>query len=289
MSDSAIFVGAGLTYMALALLIGLGFAAVAYVVFAYATSLWLLLLSRLVQGAGGGTTGVIQAYVADATRPENRAKALGYYENDETVPIYRTSIIPGLANRTGCGDSESCDSKKITVIAKLRHIDTVNDNDFFLLGNLAAIKLMAMAILKEERNLFEESMAYESKAIKELQDELSSFGKPDFVIFNAGAFPADPADTGRLRHINTFGGHPAGCAVALETLVCRFGPALDVDSRALADCIQQAVAELANDPVVAGLRNDEGVFLSGAIVCAIAFIATLLWLPAQLGRREERG
>ena len=32
------------------------------------------------------------------------------------------------------------------------------------------------------------------------------------------AFPADPADTGRLRHINTFGGHPAGCAVALETL-----------------------------------------------------------------------
>ena len=54
-------------------------------------------------------------------------------------------------------------------------------------------------------------------------------------------------------------------AVALETLVCRFGPALDVDSRALADCIQQAVAELANDPVVAGLRNDEGVFLAGAI------------------------
>jgi hypothetical protein len=43
------------------------------------------------------------------------------------------------------------------------------------LGNLAAIKLMAMAILKENRNLFEESMAYEAKAIKELQDELSSF------------------------------------------------------------------------------------------------------------------
>ena len=32
------------------------------------------------------------------------------------------------------------------------------------------------------------------------------------------AFPADPGDAGRLRHINTFGGHPAGCAVALETL-----------------------------------------------------------------------
>ena len=61
-----------------ALLVGLGAAAIAYVVFAYATSLWLLLLSRIVQGAGGGTVGVIQAYVADSTEPDNRAKALGW-------------------------------------------------------------------------------------------------------------------------------------------------------------------------------------------------------------------
>ena len=32
--------------------------------------LWLLFLSRLVQGAGGGTTGVAQAYVADTCRPK---------------------------------------------------------------------------------------------------------------------------------------------------------------------------------------------------------------------------
>ncbi|HUE97510.1 MAG TPA: MFS transporter [Longimicrobiaceae bacterium] len=61
-----------------ALLVGLIFSAGAYVIFAYATSLWLLLLSRLVQGAGGGTTGVIQAYVADATEPQNRARSLGW-------------------------------------------------------------------------------------------------------------------------------------------------------------------------------------------------------------------
>jgi MFS family permease len=40
--------------------------------------LWLLFLSRIVQGAGGGTVSVIQAYVADATRPEDRAKSLGW-------------------------------------------------------------------------------------------------------------------------------------------------------------------------------------------------------------------
>ncbi|MDE3172385.1 MAG: MFS transporter [Gemmatimonadota bacterium] len=60
-----------------ALLVGLGAAAVAYVIFAYASSLWLLFLSRIVQGAGGGTVSVVQAYVADATRPEDRARSLG--------------------------------------------------------------------------------------------------------------------------------------------------------------------------------------------------------------------
>lgn len=61
-----------------ALLVGLGASAVAYIVFAYADSLWLLFLSRIVQGAGGGTVSVIQAYVADATKPDDRAKSLGW-------------------------------------------------------------------------------------------------------------------------------------------------------------------------------------------------------------------
>jgi multidrug resistance protein len=60
------------------ILAGLLCSAVAYVVFAYADALWLLFVSRLVQGAGGGTTGVVQAYVADTFRPEERAKALGW-------------------------------------------------------------------------------------------------------------------------------------------------------------------------------------------------------------------
>jgi MFS family permease len=61
-----------------ALLIGLGAASIAYVVFAFSNSLWMLFASRLVQGAGGGTVGVIQAYVADATKPQQRARSLGW-------------------------------------------------------------------------------------------------------------------------------------------------------------------------------------------------------------------
>src|SRR5256714_7861686 len=61
-----------------ALLVGLIVSAVAYVIFAYASTLWLLLLSRIVQGFGGGTIGVVQAYVADASDPNDRAKSLGW-------------------------------------------------------------------------------------------------------------------------------------------------------------------------------------------------------------------
>jgi multidrug resistance protein len=61
-----------------ALLIGIGASTIAYVIFAYASSLELLLLCRIVQGAGGGTVSVIQAYVADSTEPRDRAKALGW-------------------------------------------------------------------------------------------------------------------------------------------------------------------------------------------------------------------
>jgi multidrug resistance protein len=60
------------------LVLGLAISTISYVVFAFAQSLWLLFLSRAVQGLGGGTVGVVQAYVADASEPEERAKGLGW-------------------------------------------------------------------------------------------------------------------------------------------------------------------------------------------------------------------
>src|SRR5437868_15376065 len=78
-----------------ALLVGLTAAGIAYVVFAFANSIWLLLISRLVQGAGGGTVGVIQAYVADSVEPANRAKALGWLSAATNVGV---AIGPALGS-----------------------------------------------------------------------------------------------------------------------------------------------------------------------------------------------
>ena len=61
-----------------AIILGLVVSVVAYVVFAYAGSLSLLLVSRFVQGVGAGTVGVLQAYVADAMKEDDRAQSLGW-------------------------------------------------------------------------------------------------------------------------------------------------------------------------------------------------------------------
>src|ERR1700737_495694 len=80
-----------------ALLVGLTASCLAYIVFAYAGSIWLLLLSRIVQGAGGGTVGVIQAYVADSVEPDNRAKALGWLSAATNVGVAIGPAIGGMA------------------------------------------------------------------------------------------------------------------------------------------------------------------------------------------------
>lgn len=61
-----------------AILAGLLITAVAYGIFGFASSVGALLVSRIIQGIGGGTIGVIQAYVADASPPEQRTKSLGW-------------------------------------------------------------------------------------------------------------------------------------------------------------------------------------------------------------------
>jgi multidrug resistance protein len=96
-----------------ALLAGLLISAVAYVIFAFASTLWLLLLSRVVQGLGGGTIGVVQAYVADASDPRDRAKSLGWLSAATSFgavvgPAIGSALIhwgrhaPGIASAIFC-------------------------------------------------------------------------------------------------------------------------------------------------------------------------------------------
>jgi len=84
-----------------ALLIGLGASAVAFAVFGFADSVWLLLASRIVQGAGGGTTGVAQAYVADTVEPKDRARALGWLSSATAAGVILGPAIASFAFHLG--------------------------------------------------------------------------------------------------------------------------------------------------------------------------------------------
>ena len=70
-----------------AILLGLLVSVVAYLVFAFAGSLTLLLVSRFVQGIGAGTVGVLQAYVADAMKEDERAKSLGWLSASTSLGV----------------------------------------------------------------------------------------------------------------------------------------------------------------------------------------------------------
>src|SRR5689334_15882462 len=86
------------------LLIALTASAVAYLIFGFASSLWLLLLSRIVQGAGGGTVGVIQAYVADSTAPQDRARALGWLSATTNLGVALGPVLGSFAITLGKRD-----------------------------------------------------------------------------------------------------------------------------------------------------------------------------------------
>jgi DHA1 family tetracycline resistance protein-like MFS transporter len=59
------------------LIVGLLGSAISYVVFAYASTLLMLFVSRILAGLGGSTVPVAEAYIADVTEPEKRAGGIG--------------------------------------------------------------------------------------------------------------------------------------------------------------------------------------------------------------------
>lgn len=59
------------------LLLGLFGTVVGYVLMGLATSIMLLFVARLIDGISGANIGAAQAYLADISAPENRAKAMG--------------------------------------------------------------------------------------------------------------------------------------------------------------------------------------------------------------------
>ena len=96
------------------LIVGLLGSTLSYLVFAYAGSVWVLLLSRVMAGIGGANIPVAQAYIADVTPPEHRAANMGLIGaafglgfifgpiiGGVLAPV--SPVLPGLAAAGLCG------------------------------------------------------------------------------------------------------------------------------------------------------------------------------------------
>jgi MFS family permease len=76
-------------------------AAITYVAFAYAPGLWLAIGIRIVNGFFGGTLSVAQGFLADASQPEKRAKAMGLFGASFSLGFAFGPVIGGLLAGAG--------------------------------------------------------------------------------------------------------------------------------------------------------------------------------------------
>ena len=129
------------------------------------------------------TSGFVKVYEYDTTNATQRM--IANYEPDETRPLYRRSLIPGIADEA---------LNVVQVIGKVRFVPVRVDTDWMHIGYEAAIKEMVMSVRKAENNLPQEASIYEKRAVSLLQDQLMHY-------LGDGAVPVP-----RIQNVNTFGG-----------------------------------------------------------------------------------
>jgi hypothetical protein len=131
------------------------------------------------------TKGWVRVYAVDPTTGAEYCIAI--LAPDETLPQYRRYAIPGFEREEGA---------TVTVLAKRKFIPVVSDDDDLIVTNLGALKMMAIAIEKEENNNLDEAMKYEQKAVELLREELkevegANIGRPQvqMEMFAMGEIP----------------------------------------------------------------------------------------------------
>jgi len=131
------------------------------------------------------TKGWVRVYAVDPTTGSEYCIAI--LAPDETLPQYRRYAIPGFENEEGSA---------VTVLAKRKFIPVIGDDDDLIVTNLGALKMMAIAIEKEENNNLVEAKIYEDKAVDLLKEELkevdgASIGRPQVQMraFAMGEIP----------------------------------------------------------------------------------------------------
>ena len=77
--------------------------AVGYLFIGFASTLWMVFVGRIVAGITGGNISTAQAYIADATTKENRAKGMGFFGAMFGLGFIFGPALGGILSRYGIG------------------------------------------------------------------------------------------------------------------------------------------------------------------------------------------
>ena len=83
------------------LLISLLGTCLGFLILGFATTLWMLFLGRIIDGISGGNISTAQAYIADITTPENRARGMGLIGAAFGLGFVFGPAIGGIMSRWG--------------------------------------------------------------------------------------------------------------------------------------------------------------------------------------------
>ncbi|MFQ5591659.1 MAG: hypothetical protein ACE5HE_10885 [Phycisphaerae bacterium] len=109
------------------------------------------------------------------------------YDPDETVPMYRRSLIAGLETScTSCGDSDTdCSDVRIIAMCRMEHIPVVNNTDVMIIQNLEALTHTCQALRYEEMDSMganRKADAHMAKAIVALEEQLEHYQGAGTVV-----------------------------------------------------------------------------------------------------------
>ena len=74
-----------------------------FLILGFATTLWMLFLGRIIDGITGGNISTAQAYIADVTTPENRARGMGLIGAAFGLGFIFGPAIGGILSQWGIG------------------------------------------------------------------------------------------------------------------------------------------------------------------------------------------
>jgi len=129
----------------------------------------------------GGITGIqlldaregqVWLYERDTTAATSRL--IGSYQYFETVPNYARFYFPSIIAQPQTGGG--CTTTPVEIIGRLEYFPVVKDTDVLLIGNIPALKNMAVAVKTYEEAVnnadIQRAMAFEALAVKELDNEV---------------------------------------------------------------------------------------------------------------------